>query len=387
MFITNGKVSESLQFLVICREVLSLLVDASSLDKQQKELTKNFIFNEASDYQIISMIVRNELPENKFDTLDELKVFSELREQVINSPIIEKLDTGFIANFLCEVNSVYPFYSSAKPVLEFITESHDIPAGSMIISEAPLTPTDVTTWARKIAKAAGATPEAVASTLRRAAAKGADAKDAIAAASKAAAQKSKIGWGQFLKKTDPSLQRMIAQKGGVGTGGQGSLSASQAASIKGAMRGPQSGAEKVAAAGKRLAGKGQEALTGLMNKIKASYPDAVSAARAAVEKSKEFAQTPGGQAIGAAALLALIAYGAYKLYKSKLSAAAKACAGKKGAEKAACMAQAKKAAIGSQIANMKKAEAMCARTKNPAKCKAGVNAKIAKLQKKASKIK
>jgi hypothetical protein len=199
------------------------------------------------------------------------------------------------------------------------------------------------------------------------------------------ANKAGIGWSQFKQKTDPALQRMIAQKGGVGSG-QAALSAKQASSIRGAMSGPKPSAlDKAATAGKELVGKGKEALSGLMGQIKAKYPDAASAASAAVKKAQEFSKTGQGKALGAAALLALISYGAYKLYKNRLSAAAKACAGKKGSEKAACMNQVRKAALQAQIANMKRAEAACSKTSNPAKCKAGVNAKIAKLQKKLSK--
>jgi hypothetical protein len=69
-----------------------------------------------------------------------------------------------------------------------------------------------------------------------------------------------------------------------------------------------------------------------------------------------------------------------------LSQAAKACAGQSGAAKTACMAKYKKQAIMKQAAAIQSASSTCAKSKDPAKCKAAVAKKVASLRAKAAKI-
>ncbi len=89
--------------------------------------------------------------------------------------------------------------------------------------------------------------------------------------------------------------------------------------------------------------------------------------------------------VGGVALAALIAYAGYKVYKSKFSAAAKACKGTAGGAKAACMKQQKVIALKAQVADMQKAGSYCAKTKDPGKCLLSVTKKVQKLKAKAAK--
>jgi hypothetical protein len=92
-------------------------------------------------------------------------------------------------------------------------------------------------------------------------------------------------------------------------------------------------------------------------------------------KNKKFSKQVGG-----ALLAAMIAYAAYKIYKNKFSAAAKACKGKTGPEKTLCMNNFKVAAIKAQIAQLKSGSSGCNSSKDPVKCKAVILAKIKKLE-------
>ena len=65
-----------------------------------------------------------------------------------------------------------------------------------------------------------------------------------------------------------------------------------------------------------------------------------------------------------------------------MSQAAKACGGKSGAEKTICMKKYKGNALRSQIAATQKGMAQCAKSKNPEKCKASINNRVAKLKQK-----
>ena len=89
------------------------------------------------------------------------------------------------------------------------------------------------------------------------------------------------------------------------------------------------------------------------------------------------AKTFYGAMIGAGIL-----YGGYKIYQRFLSKAARACSNKSGEEKTACIAQYRNNAIKAQIMELKKGLSVCAKTNNPAKCKATIEDKIKKLQNK-----
>ena len=65
-------------------------------------------------------------------------------------------------------------------------------------------------------------------------------------------------------------------------------------------------------------------------------------------------------------------------YRKKFSPAAKACASREGTDKKACVNKFKIDAQKAKIAVMTKGLAACGKTKDPAKCKAKLQAKIAK---------
>jgi hypothetical protein len=186
----------------------------------------------------------------------------------------------------------------------------------------------------------------------------------------------KAALAQTIRKGDPQFARMQAQKGGMGAG------------IKdlGASQKDQLSKQTYGTVG-HYSRKAKETLDSMMGSFKAKFPNASAAMTDFSKKAEEFSKTGEGKAIAAAALVALVGYLSYKLYKNKLSQAAKACKGSKGQEKKACMAKFKKQALMAQAQDMQRASGACSKTKDPAKCKAGIQAKIKKLQMKAAKIK
>jgi len=108
--------------------------------------------------------------------------------------------------------------------------------------------------------------------------------------------------------------------------------------------------------------------------------------KAAGKAVSKFAQTPAGKAVGGAAAAAMAIYAGAKIYKRFFSQAAKACSGKSGAEKTACMGKYKKQAIMKQASAIQSAASKCAKSKDPAKCKAAVAAKVNALKAKAAKV-
>lgn len=380
----KSNISESLQFLVFCREALAQIIDASSMSSTNKDRTRNFLYNEASDYQIMSLIVRGELPKDKFNIVDEVVLFEELKGQMLLSTdlLSEIMSVDDICQFICEVDTVYPIgASSAKPILEFLNEN----SFSTILTEEPLTPTDIVKWSRTFAKGVGDkidnAPEVARQMLQRAAQNYDDKKEAIVAAARGMAKRGKIGWAKFAQDTDPQLNRMRAQKGNLGAGIE-DLGSSQKAAIQQSIK--KAGEEY---RNRPTGQKVMDSITAFINRQKHKYPNATQAVQDVINKAQEFSKTGEAKAIAAAALIALISFASYKIYKSKLSKAARACKGTKGDEKKACMAKFKREALMAQAQDMQKASAACAKTKDPAKCKAGIMNKIQKLKAKAAKIK
>lgn len=89
----------------------------------------------------------------------------------------------------------------------------------------------------------------------------------------------------------------------------------------------------------------------------------------------------GAVGVVAVAAVAAAAYMAYKRYASK---GAKACAGRKGTEKVTCMSAYKKQATRAQISVLQGGLGKCSSAKNPEKCKASIQNKIASLKAKAA---
>jgi hypothetical protein len=94
----------------------------------------------------------------------------------------------------------------------------------------------------------------------------------------------------------------------------------------------------------------------------------------------------GAGALAVAAIAALAARAGYKVYKDKLSKIGKQCNQYKHGtpDRKKCEAKAKNAALQAQMAAMKATASKCAKSKDPAKCKAAIAAKIEKLKSKMS---
>jgi hypothetical protein len=108
-------------------------------------------------------------------------------------------------------------------------------------------------------------------------------------------------------------------------------------------------------------------------------------AHGAYKAAQDFAGPHAGTALAATALAGVAAYGATKIYKRFFSQAAKACAGKSGAQKTACMQQYKVKASQAKVQSLMRSKATCKKAKNPQKCMAAIDAEIQKAKSKAGK--
>jgi hypothetical protein len=387
MFLEKLNVSDSLMFLMATREALNGIVELSALSLADKERTRNFLINEATDYQILGLLVNENIPEEKFDAIEEHYLFEQLKEQMLLNweSVSQFVDPESFASFLCEIGPVYPICSSSGPVMEFMNEvgSHNLVelkvtdvAAKLFRTQKNVRSAVVNSAVVKAIKAdigkgaqGGALDRLIKKTVKNTVKK---VTDPVAATAKKVSDKVKIDWAQSMRKTDPKMQRMIAQKGGVGAGGY------------------EGGFGKMS---KVIAKSKEKVPEGWLNKtiasIKGKYPGATQQAQALVQQAKEFAGTKEGKGaavIGAVALASLAIYGGYKTYKKVFGQAAKACRGT-GAEKKKCIADYKRKALMSQAKDTAAAAKFCAQTKNPQKCQAAIQRKVDKLKAKAAKIK
>jgi hypothetical protein len=128
-------IHDSILFLLTLRNTLSEFISSeSNLNLVDKAMAKNYIMNEASDYEIMSLLMTGEFPSSKYDLVKEEKLFNQFRNYVhVNE---EKIQKYFKINLdiVNEIESISKYnLSSAVPILEFLLhEQDDDEAGSKI---------------------------------------------------------------------------------------------------------------------------------------------------------------------------------------------------------------------------------------------------------------
>jgi len=375
MFITeNQNVGDSVLFLLSSRAALANIIEASNT-KNASDLI-SFIHNEASDYEIMHLLLNGSLPEEKYNDVAEMILFSELKESMLmnHAFVTEMVGEDIFQNVLHEVDSLYEQYSTAAPVLEFEARQDQELGLAWMVHEAGA---GAKVAAGKKAKAAQA---AIAKAKKlQGANKAADWSPEKVKAAKAAA----------VKKT--AAAKAAAANAGRAKGGMGAPSAlSRAKGIAGKKVAAAKGAVKASWDKATASTRQPQWNRGVLQKQKTVGAKVKAAGKyygkAAKGAATKFAQTPAGKAVGGAAAAALAIYAGAKIYKRFFSQAAKSCAGKSGAEKTACMAKYKKQAIMKQASAIQSAASKCAQSKDPAKCKAAVASKVAGLKAKAAKL-
>jgi hypothetical protein len=300
MYITeNQTVGDSVLFLLSARRTLAEMVLGS--DSKNADALNEFLVNEASDYEIMSLLVDGKLPDEKYNTGHEAYLFSNLKEACLMQAavLVEAMGQQTFTDFMTKVDLVYPAISTQSSVLEFFA-AQDRSVLIATLLEAGETATG--------------------ETMKR-----------------LAAAKEKTGRELMQGREIPGADTSIGAK----------------------------------------VGKGWEALQGW---LKSAADSASDVATKYAPKAQAMAAGPGGWAVGGAALAALLAYASVKTYKRFLSKAAKSCAGASGAAKSACMQHFKSKAKAAQAADLSRAATACAKTKNPAACKAAIQRKIAALR-------
>ena len=360
MFITeNQNVGDSVLFLLSSREALANIVEHSKTENADS-LVK-FIYNEASDYEIMHLLLNGSLPEEKYNDVAEMILFSEFKQSMlINKDFVtEIVGEDIFDNILNEVDCLYMAGSTARPVLEFLSQDDMEVTLAMMVSEQGGNIGNVArAAARQKSKmaAAGRYPSA---PMAGQTSKITLWKSKLAAAVKAGKADVAAKYKSMIASAKAELAKATSGAKGVITG-------------KGGRAAPTTGA-KIKAAAKHYGGKVA---------VAAKTPITVGGKAVTVGGKTVTA----GAAAGGAAGAALAIYAGAKVYKRFFSQAAKACGGQSGAAKTQCMGKYKKQAIMKQASAIQSASGSCAKSGNPEKCKAGIAKKVQSLKAKAARI-
>jgi hypothetical protein len=415
--------TESIQFLICMRRAVAEAVCKSNqLSDIQRVNLRNFVLKEASDYEIMSLALNGELPDKKYDSNAELRLFSNLKEAIYvdYKELSEALDVDVLQTIISEIGPIHPITSTALPVLEHY------------LSEEPMS--DDEGDPEKVRKATSAIKNFVkdaGEALDKGTAKAADKANELGAKAKAAMadpefRKDLQNWmkekgadaqaalkhfkdklqGYHAKSQDygarhPEARPKTDLKGDVEHAVGKAVEKGKEIAGKAVEKGKEAvGAAKKLAKDHDVEGKVARGAEAVASKAKGAYNQAkelagkpagetiakgVEKAHQAYEKGKEYAGTTGGAALAATALAGMAAYGASKIYKRFFSQAARACSGKSGAQKTACMQQFKVKAAQAKVQSLVRSKATCKKAKNPQKCMAAIDAEIQKAKAKSGK--
>ena len=119
--------ADSILFLTSARQALKALIGVSeSADKTHVKSMQNFIMNEATDYEIMSLMMTGSLPNEKHNLDEEYELFDEFKDGILEnySDFSDAYGTEVVKSLVYEVGPVSQYgISTATPVLEHLYES------------------------------------------------------------------------------------------------------------------------------------------------------------------------------------------------------------------------------------------------------------------------
>jgi hypothetical protein len=339
------------------------MIDQSSVD--DKASLKEFILKEASDYQVMSLLVEGELPEEAYNPVAEGMIFSRLKEQLIQNyaTISEVVEPSLLNNIIFEVDTLYPNSTS-----EWLSESQLDETGKLgYLSEVSIK-SDKSKKMYDDSRTAGSQIQPNKSSQMY--------KDATAQQAKSRRA------GSFIK-ADHSKKMYDRNKGNVAASQVKGHQAGEMGQYKGYNAGETGSAEK--ALKQRQADRAAEVNmndpAGAGDKL-SLWQRMAAAGKEVWGSVSKAASSKTGKGVAAGILATIAAYAGYKAYQRFLSKAARSCKGTSGAEKTECMAKFKAQGKAAQVKELKKGLSVCGKSSNPAKCKATINNKIMKLSSK-----
>jgi len=407
-------IRNSALFLTIARDTISETLHEGNVE--DVIAAKSWVLNEATDFEIMSLLVLGESPEDPFDIVAEQDLwdgFKKVLFQRYNS-LSEIVGKETLEDMVLENGPISSYgVSTAAPIMEaFITEGFLLEAPPSFQKDViEKTGKDIAGYIKNAYKfyTKGKGGEAIQGGMKKAV-KAAEKKfgkgpveKALGGAEKYARATQDIAKGSVdtAKQYAKTAQKFYSPTGKGGQGLQKGMEklSKKAQDIKGGITGDtakqlaksrETSSKLVGQLGKARSQTGYK-LWAAAEKGLRDLGDKSGASGVAKAINQKFGTDIGSAGAGAAAgvaalaVAAMLTYGAYKTYQRFMSKAAKACAGKGGAEKTACMKTFKQNAIKAQMSDLSKSMGGCKSAKNPAKCQAAIQKKIQKLKVKLAK--
>lgn len=362
---STEKLFNTYLFLDTCRQTLSEIVDLSDLEKDEKKILSKFFKEQASDYQVLSLVVKGQFPLEESNPVLESYLFDDISRE------------GTIYEFspLYEWN-----ISSQKAIRNFILENH------LLEQEDP-----IYTWQQNLKnaqekqrqyRATEGTPneqlQLADANVQYAQAKLEEAK---VKSQLEDAKRTKSNTNVLQAKLEAAEKKSEAAKNDVDN-------AYQALQNMQTQR-QTSGGEKLA---KSVVGFGvSSAASSVQTTVGGAIGGAVTSGLSTLWKAAKggvkavmpyiikLAKSQAAGYIGGALLIALIAYAARRAYMNAFKKAEMACRGMSGQEKNECIYRYKETALNQQLSDLKTGMGMCNYSKDPVKCKQQMMKKIQKV--------
>ena len=120
----NNPVLDSLLFLSVARGTLCEYYDTLGIDNMNE--VRRFLKDEATDYQIMELIVSGNLSENRYDDIREQRLWVALKQAIYmeNVELLEVIGENLSDRFLSKMGPVVEYgLSSRRPILELHVKS------------------------------------------------------------------------------------------------------------------------------------------------------------------------------------------------------------------------------------------------------------------------
>lgn len=115
------KMENSYLFMTCAREAISIYLDSMPLSEMKRFMISNYFLNEATDYEVLYILVDNDLPDKSCDYIDEIRCIDYINEHLKKN---EYIFTSNNVNFE-EIISLREWNISSQPtVTKFILDNH-----------------------------------------------------------------------------------------------------------------------------------------------------------------------------------------------------------------------------------------------------------------------
>lgn len=163
-----SKISDSILFITSVRQALKHSIGVSeTADKKYVKNMQNFIMNEATDYQVMSLIVSGSLPKEKRNIKEETKLFNIYKNSIKEDykSYVKLFGADITKSLVSEIGPVSPLgIDTAAPILTHLYESGAL---ALLSELKPKSNKDIYKQGTEMVKKTKGSPAALDKSVRR----------------------------------------------------------------------------------------------------------------------------------------------------------------------------------------------------------------------------